>query len=195
MLITGSQLVGTPIMSLQTGMPLGAAEGAIINPSNLKIVAYEVEGPNLDQHPSLLLVSDIREFSDMGMIIDSSDEFVGAEDVIKLKPLYDLKFTVLGKQVVDERRQKIGKVVDYTIEPRGFVIQQLSVKRPLLKSINEAELLVHRSQIVEINDRQIIVKAAHHKKTASNKKGALDYVNPFKQKAPQPETAKIDTHS
>lgn len=197
MLLTGSQLHGTPIMSLQTGMRLGIAEKPIINPDNLAIVAYEIDGPNLDQHPSLLLIDDVRELSKVGMIIDSSDEFVGSEDIIKLKPLYELQYTVLHKHVIDEHHKKVGKVIDYTVDPDNFMIQQLNVKRPLLRSLQEAELLIHRSQIVEINDDQIIIKSATNKKKlkASHKTGSLDYVNPFRQKSPQAEAAKLDQES
>jgi len=189
MLLTGSQLIGTPIMSLQTGAELAKTKEAIINPADLKIVAYEVEGSNLDQEPSLLLVSDIREFGDIGMIIDSSDEFVGSDDVIKLKPLYALRFSVLNKQVVDEHHKKIGKVDDYTVDIDSFVIQQLNVRRPLLKSLNDTEFLVHRSQIVEINDDEIIIKSGEHKQPAKVVEKSRHYANPFRQTpAPQPET-------
>lgn len=197
MLVTGTQLVGTPIMSLQTGTKLGTAETAIINPSNLKIVAFEVEGQNLDLHPSLLLVSDVRELSDMGMIINSSEEFVGEDDIIKLKPLYELKFDLIHKHVVDDRKHKIGKIIDYTIDPESFVIQQLCVKRPLLKSLSEAELLVHRSQIVEINDTQVIIKSGVNKKpsVANATASTLDYVNPFRQNAPHAEGTEVNEKS
>lgn len=188
MLITGSQILGTPVMSLQTGTLLATISSAIINPANLKILAYELEGPNLDQEPSLLLVSDIREFGDMGMIVDSSEEFVGSEDVVKLKPLYELHFTVLDKRVIDQNKKKLGKVVDYTVDPDSFVIQQLTVRRPLLKSLNEVELLVHRSQIVEINDKEIIVKSARIKSEADKKIAKHSYSNPFRGTSPQPET-------
>lgn len=189
MLVTGSQISGTPVMSLQTGTALASTENAIINPANLKIVAYELEGPSLDSKPSLLLVSDIREFSDMGMIVNSSEEFVSPDDIIKLQPLYDLKFTLIGKHVKDTDHRKVGKVTDYTVDPGSFVIQQLNVKRPLLQSLHEAERLIHRSQIVEINDHEIIIKSG---KAKHGSKKAMRYTNPFRQKTPQPEAVKID---
>ena len=178
-------------MSLQTGAELARTKEAIVNPANLKVVAYEVEGSMLNQDPSLLLVDDIRELSDIGMIIDSSDEFVGTEDVIKLKPLYELHFSVLNKQVVDEERKKIGKVDDYTIDIDSFVVQQLNVKRPLLRSLSDAEMLVHRSQIIEINDNEIIIKTGEIKQPETKKEPGRHYVNPFRQSSPQPES--IDT--
>ncbi len=189
MLLTGSQLLGMPIMGLQTGAELAKTTEAIINPGNLSIVAYEVDGPTLDQHPALLLVRDIREIGNIGIIIDSNDEFVGSDDIIKVKPLYEMHFTVLGKQVLDEHRKKIGHVSDYSLDLDSFVIQQLSVRRPLLKSFSDAELLVHRSQIVEINDTEIIVKSAVAKDSKATAQSGRHYVNPFRQTSPQPESA------
>lgn len=194
MLLTGSQLIGTPIMSLQTGTELAKTKEAIINPADLTIVAYEVEGANLDQEPSLLLIGDIREFGDIGMIVDSSDEFVGSDDIIKLKPLYALHFSVLGKHVVDENHKKIGKVEDYTVDIDSFVIQQLAVKRPLLKSLNEAELLVHRSQIIEITDDEVVIKSGEHRQPEAVAETSRHYVNPFRQTSPQPESAEVNRH-
>lgn len=194
MLVTGSELVSMPIMSLQTGTLLATAQDAIIDPNDLSIKAYEVEGPNLDTRPSLLLIEDIRELSTLGMIVNSSDEFVSPEDIIKIEPLYEMKYDVLHKHVIDQDRHKIGKVTDYTIDIDSFTIQQLNVKRPLLKSLNEAELLIHRSQIVEINDTQIIVKSTKRSSTlAHHTKGKLKYTNPFRQNAPQTGIAKAES--
>lgn len=196
MLVTGSQLEQMPIMSLQTGTLLATAEEAIIDPNDLSIKAYEVEGPNLDVRPSLLLIDDIRELSTLGMIIDSNDEFVSPEDIIKIEPLYEMKYTVLHKHVIDQDRHKIGKVIDYTVDADSFIIQQLSVKRPLFKSLKEAELLIHRSQIVEINDTQIIVKSTKRTSTlAHHTKGKLKYANPFRQNAPQTNAVKAKSEN
>lgn len=183
MLLAGSRLINAPVMGLQTGAELARTSRPIINPANLEIVAYELEGPLLDVHPSLLRIADVREFSEIGVIVDSSDEFVSPDDIIKLGEIYKLHFTVDDKTVVDEKRHKLGKVTGYTIDTGGFLIQQLNVKRPLLKSLNDAELLIHRTQITEINDRQIIVReqATIPEPVAQSVRTA--YVNPFRKNA------------
>ena len=71
MLITAEKFTNMPVMSLQTGSELARTSRAIINPYNLKIIAYELSGPLLDQSPSLLRIEDIRETGPMGLIIDS----------------------------------------------------------------------------------------------------------------------------
>lgn len=189
MLIAGSRLLGAPVMGLQTGTELARIEHAIIDPRTLEVVAYELTGPLLDAHPSLLRIADVREFSDIGAIVDSSDEFVSPKDIIKLGDIYDLHFNVIGMPVIDEKKHKLGKVIGYTIETSGFLIQQLSVKRPLLQSISDSELLIHRTQITEINNEAIIVrsKAEIPEPVLQSVRGV--YNNPFRKNNPQAEHA------
>ncbi len=195
MLLLGERLIGTPVMSLQVGSKVAETTRPIIDPRTLTIVAYEVDGDLLDQHPSFIRIADIRELSDLGMIIDTSDELVGENDVIKLKELLDLGFALPGKRVVDTRGKKLGKVEDYTIDTDSFVIQQLSVKSGFINSLASTGNIVHRSQIVEINDTTITVKSGEKKLTSLGTTGNIHqtYTNPFrKQPETQPETTETN---
>lgn len=185
MLVAADTLLGMPVMSLQTGSELGRTAREIIDPRNLTIVAYELAGPLLDHDPTLLRLADIREIGPLGMIIDSSDELVGVSDVVELKKIYEFQFQLRGKPVLDERGQKIGRVNGYTIMSGSFVIQQLSIRRPFLRSLSDTELLVHRSQVVTITDEQIIIQSA----TVSRQEEHIStpnlqaYENPFRKKS------------
>jgi len=189
MLVLGTRLNETPVMSLQTGTRLAQTGTPLINPANLKIIAFKLEGPLLTEHPSFLRTADIREIGAIGMIIDSSDELIGLEDVIKIKELYELNFSLIGMNVIDEHKHKLGKVDGYTVETNSFVIQQLNVKRGLLKGLNDTGLLVHRSQITEINDTTIVVKTTAKKISPEPVLRATrhDYINPFRNPMPQPD--------
>ena len=189
MLMLGSRLHETPVMSLQTGTRLATTGAPLINPANLKIVAFELEGPLLTEKPSFLRVADIRELSGVGMIIDSSDELLALDDVIKIKELYELGFKLVGMIVIDEHKKKLGKVEDYTIETGSFVIEQLNVKHGIFRGITDTGLLIHRSQIIEINDNAIIVKGTAKKISVAPVMESVrhEFVNPFKSPAPQPE--------
>ena len=191
MLILGSRLIGIPIMSLQTGTKLAVTKLPIIDPSNLRVVAYEVDGTMLSEHPSFIRIADVRELSGVGMIIDSNDEFVGAKDVISIQKLYELGFNPIGMRVIDELKHNLGKVKDYSLETNSFVIQQLNVKPGIIKSLADTELLIHRSQIVEINNQSIIVKATVKKLAPIKNIDKLTYLNPFR--SPNPQTN--ETHS
>jgi uncharacterized protein YrrD len=190
MLVLGTRLKETPVMSLQTGTRLATTGTPLINPANLKIMAFELEGPLLTEKPSFLRVDDIRELSGVGMIIDSSDELLGLDDVIKIKELYELGFKLIGMNVIDEHKKKLGKVDNYTLETNSFVIEQLNVKHGILRGLTDTSLLIHRSQITEINDDAIIVKSTAKKIKAEPIMEAVrhEYVNPFRRPAGQPES-------
>lgn len=190
MLILGSRLSNTPVMSLQTGTRLAKTGNPLIDPATLKIVAFEVDGPLLDEHPSFLRTADIRESGSIGMIIDSSDEFVGLNDIIKLKELHEIGFKLIGMPVIDEHNHRLGKVDGYTVETGSFVIQQLNVNRGFLKGFNNTSLLIHRNQITEINDKAIIVKSTTKKSPEPVFRATRSgYINPFRPPAtPEPET-------
>jgi uncharacterized protein YrrD len=192
MLITGFRLIDAPVMGLQTGAELARISRPVIDPKNLTIPAYEVEGPLLDMHPSLLRIADVREFSDIGVIVDSSDEFVSPDDIIKLGEVYNLHFPLIGLSVRDEKKHRLGKVDGYTLETGNFVIQQINVKRPILKSLNDTHLLIHRSQIVEINDNEIIVHSHAEIPEPALEKIHPSYANPFRK---NPQAEHTDTKS
>lgn len=195
MLLLGQRLLGTPVMSLQVGVKVAETVEPVIDPRNLTIMAYEVDGPLLETHPQFIRIADIRELSDIGMIIDSSDELVDIDDVIKIKEIRELNFKLVGIKVIDERGRKLGKVEDYSVDTDSFVIQQLSVRGGILNSFSSTGHMIHRSQITEISDVAITVKSTEKKLTSLDTNGDIHrtYSNPFrKPNEPQPETATTD---
>ena len=191
MLILGSRLIHTPIMSLQTGARLAHTAKPLIDPANLRVLAYEVEGPLLAENPSFIRTDDVREYGRLGMIIDSNDELIGIDDVIRIKQLVDLKFSLIGLQVLDEHKRKLGKVEDYTLETGDFLIQQINVKRGIFRGITDTGFLVNRSQIIEINNNAIIIRSPSVKSVEPVMQAMRgEFVNPFRNQKPQakPET-------
>lgn len=189
MLVNAEKFINTPVMSLQTGSELARTASPVINPYDLSIVAYELSGPQLDQNPSLLRVADIREVGPLGIIIDSSDELISPSDVIKIKELYEMSFSPDGIKVIDDHRKTVGKVIGYTIEAGLFTIQQLRVKRPLLLSFSDVELLIHRSQIIHIDVNKIVVKSPDIRKTQAIPEAAQTFENPFRKQRTQSSTS------
>jgi len=189
-MLLGSTLTKAPVMGLQTGGEIAQTKSAIIDPGTLTIVAYVVEGPLLGDGTWLLRIADVRELSDLGFIVDSTDEFIHPEDVLKIDEIYELNFPLLDMPVIDEKRSKLGKVIDFTLETSTFTVQQITVRRPFLKSFNDTELLIHRSQIIEINDDAIVVHSEAKAPEPELHEVVGSYVNPFrKSDSPAPESS------
>jgi sporulation protein YlmC with PRC-barrel domain len=191
MLIPFDRLLKTPVMSLQTGAELATTRRILIDPRDLTVVAYELEGPVLDERPSFLRPVDVRELSNLGLIVDSSDEFVGLDDVIRIKQVHDYDFDLIGLDVIDDKKKKLGKVQGFNVDSSSFSVQQLVVRRPLFKSFGETELLIHRTQVIEVRESYVKVKSAAAEEPIRN--AVREYTNPFRQGNVQPETIEFET--
>jgi hypothetical protein len=185
MLLNSNRLLNYPVLSLHLGGPIGVVKEVIINPNDLKIMALRVDGPQTGdgEHGDLLNVSNIREFSNLGIIIDSIDDLVSDGDVVKLDEVIKLNFDVIGLNVRTKKGNKLGKVFDYTFNPESMLITQFIVKRPLLKAFLDPELVIGRSEIKEINDYELIVKDEEEKIKKDIKKQDFvpNFVNPFRE--------------
>lgn len=181
MLIEGSKLLNYPILSLHTASRIAEVKALVVDPNFLKIVAFEVSAVSSKQR-LFLDVTSVREFSKMGMIVDSNEEFIEQNDVIKLKETIELGFTLENMKVVTKKKTMLGRVEDFMVTTDGFQIMQLIIKRPIYKALIDPELVIGRSEIHEINDNEIIVKS--EESTIMKKSGTLDFVpnfvNPFK---------------
>lgn len=194
MLITIENLIGAPLMSLQTGQPLAQIDSAIIDPRNLKVLAFFCSGPMVDFQPAVIYASDIREFGQMGAIIDSSDKILPLEDLVRLQEILDFGFVLDGIRVVDDHKNKLGKVSDYTIDPESFFIQQLIVAPTLLRSFRIATLTISRHQIKEINNSRIVVKAPtvrSHEPNPNSVELSPQLDNPFRKPKIAPDNSEL----
>lgn len=191
MLLPLERLLQTAVMSLQTGAELARVKHVLVDPRDLTVVAYELEGHNLDQHPSFLRPIDARELSHLGLIVDSNEEFIGSEDVIRIKEVLGFGFDLIGLEVIDDHKRKLGRVVSFAIDSGSFSVQQLSVKRPLLKSFGETELLINRSQIIEVSDTTVKVASTDSKEPAMSP--LQEFSNPFRQTSVQSEAIDFES--
>lgn len=186
MLLPIDHLIDLPVMSLQTGTELARTVQAILDPRQMKIAAFYVDGPLLEDHPSILHPADIRELSDIGMIIDSSDQLMSLEGLVRLEEIIGLKFELIGMKVIDEHKRKLGKVSNYIVEPGDYTIQQIYTQQSLLRSLSTATNIIRRSQIVAVRKDAIIVKSPTVKDEVEEvAQTAQAFVNPFRGSQPE----------
>lgn len=182
--MVGSKLVGYPVLSLHVGGEIAQTNEAIIDPEGLKVIGYTLVGPSIrGDVGDILDIKDVREFSNKGMIIDSSDDFAHREEVVRFDKVMSLNFKLVGLQVVTKNGKNLGKISDYTIDTDSFMIYQLIVQRPMIKSFLDPELTINRSQIIEVDDYKVIVKNEEEKVSseAAAKDFQPNFVNPFRE--------------
>ena len=184
MLMRGIRLAGVPILSLHTSGAIAWVEQAIIDPDSLKIIGFKVSGGAVNAETGNILgTKSIREVARMGLIIDSVDELYDLKDVARVQKIAELNFNLIGLKVETKKGRRLGKVRDFIVNTEDFMILQIVVERPLLKSLTESELLIGRSQIKEVSDSKIVVKDEEAKVRAESgtKDFVPNFVNPFRE--------------
>lgn len=188
--MVGSNLTNFPVLSLHVGGEIARTKKAIIDPEDLKIIAYTLEGAIIQNDPdvgNILDLADVREMSEKGFIVDSADVFTTRDDVIKLDEIMSLDFDLVGLKVIDQRGKKLGKIIDYTIDSGSFMVYQLIVQRPVMASFIDPQLTINRSQIVEIDDFKVTIKHSTSKvkvkkaKEAPEEEFVPNFSNPFRK--------------
>ena len=183
MLVYNSHLIGTQILSMHSAGPIGTISAPIIDPDTLKIIAFYLTGPLIKGDANILDIKSVREYSKYGMVVDSIDELVAKDDVVKIGKIIDLNFGLIDLKVETKKGSKLGKVSDFTVTDNDFTVQQLIVKRPLVKSFLDPELTIPRKEIVEVTDYRIVVKDEEKtiKKKAATEDFIPNFVNPFRK--------------
>lgn len=199
MLVNASNLIGCPILSLHVGGQIAQVVELIVDPDNLSLLAVRVEGPVVEpEEGDILAMTSVREFSRAGMIVDSDDEFVRDDDVIQIQKVLKLNFDLRGLKVVTKKGAKLGKVDDFVLQSSAWNVQQLIVRRPIMKALVDPELIISRDKVVEIDDYQVVVKDEHEKTKSKVKSPPVDdfvpdFVNPFRQPDLAPENQSSDS--
>ena len=184
MLVTATKLIGAPVLSMQAGGVISHVAEPIIDPDTLKIVAFRLHGGVISRSDTNILdISSIREHSKYGIVIDSVDEIVAPDDIIKIAKILELNFNLIDLKVETKKGSKLGKLINYTVDLDSYIIQQIIVKRPIIKSFTDPELTIHRKEIVEITDYKVIVKDEEKKlkEKAEKEDFVPNFVNPFRE--------------
>ncbi len=157
MLRLSGDLENRDVLSLRVGQEIGCATMPIINPNNLKIEGWHAEERGTKEY-RVLPSTHIREILPKGFVVDDHESLTHPEDLVRMQDILQLQFELKGKSVKTDAGRKLGKVTDYVLDDQSMIIQKLHITPPGLKSLTKSDLIIGRNQIVEINNKEIIVK-------------------------------------
>lgn len=156
MLILVNKLAHRPVLSLRTGGVVAYAEDIIMNPNNLKVEGLYCED-RFNKELKVLLTQDIREIISKGLIVDDYEVLAEQEELIRLQDVIDLQFELIGKTVITNKKRRLGKVADFSLDNTSFYVQKLYVSQSMLRKLG-GSLSIDRSEIIEVTDKKIVVK-------------------------------------
>jgi hypothetical protein len=112
-----------------------------------------------------------------GVAVNDDDALSSPEDLVRHREILDIKFALIDK-TVKTKRQKLGKVGDFSYND-GLFVQKLYVTRPVTKIFSSQDtLLIDRTQILEVTDSYILVRDTEVKATEEVAVPAGAAINP-----------------
>lgn len=157
MLRLSGEYINKPVMSLRTGGKIAIATEPLINPNNLKIEGFFCID-RFDNSELILLAQDIRDFLPQGFAVDDHEVLSEPGELVRQREIIDIRYQLMQKPVVTDKRKRLGKVVDYAVDSQSLYIQKIYVGQHLLKSLTTGQLSVVRDRIVEVTSKKIVVK-------------------------------------
>ena len=157
MLKLSDAMTNIKVMSLRTGGQIGAAAQMIINPNNLKIEGWYVDDRFSGQR-LILLAGDVRDIIAQGIAINDHEVLSDPDDLIRLKPILEINFQLVGKYVQSQNGKRYGKVTDFAVETSSLIIKKIYASKTIVKSLSGGSLSIDRTQIVEITNSTIVIE-------------------------------------
>ena len=163
-----SALLNKKVFSFHSGRSIANVSGYIVDKSNLKIVLLEVITLNKNEKKYVLL-SDIRSIANNLVIINSEEDIVEANDLVRFSELIKDNYKVTGSKVITQDNKNLGTVSDFTTNYDSYELSKLYVKTNVFRRLLNTDLIIDKKQIVDVKDKAIIVKSTAIKKQTQNK--------------------------
>jgi len=160
-------------MSLRSGRRLSSILEPIIDPNKLTITGFYAEdrASGLDK---ILLVEDIREFGELGIIVDSEEDLVDSSDLVRLETVLNMNYEIIGKKLVSQSGKKLGYVEDYAIDDLTYKVEKIYGRPTALKTLSTNDYVIGRRQIASVSPDEITVKDATSKSGSRSRRPSLN---------------------
>lgn len=177
MLVISEAVSDKKVMSIHAGGAIAITGDAIIDPKNLKIVAFSVAAKGL-KYFSVIHSSDIREWSALGVIINSEDDVMEVdENMPKIREIIESNFKLEGIGVRTEAGKRLGRVKNYVFETDGFFVVKFYVEKSSMLGLFSQPLVIERDSVVNVTNKFIVISddKAKAKVKASKAKKEIEY--------------------
>ena len=172
MLVLSEAISGRKVMSIHSGGAISQLGEPLIDPSSLKIIAFATSTRG-QRYFSVLHTSDIREWSGLGVIINSEDDIMEVdENMPKIKDLAEEGFRLDGIGVRTESGKRLGKVVNYVFETEGFFVVKLYIEKVSILGLIKSPISIERDSVINVTKKFIVVADDLNRVKSTEKTGA-----------------------
>lgn len=159
MKLMATDLIGSKVLSLRLGGPIGVVDEILLDDANLKVCLFVLSVYG-EKKPGYLVPNDVRLSEQKTIIVDSEEKIAEKGDLIRARDIIEHNLTIIGLPVITLTGKRLGRVENYIIDNIGYLVSKLYVHTNLLKNIMQDNLIIDRADIVDIKPNKIIVREA-----------------------------------
>lgn len=169
-MISGRELIGMPIYSLERGEEIGEVENLIFDPDQRKVIGFVLEEGGLFRSPQIIPFESIESIGPDAIILKRGAPVELPPEWIDSKQLKE-SFNLTGRKVVTEQGHEVGTVYDLDIDEATGRVTGIEVKRGLFQDTAEGKKHIDYDYIQQIGKDAIIVSQAALELLAAQKGG------------------------
>jgi len=151
MLIELSKLENLPVGSFAESMLVGKLASVIVSPQDAKVIALKVYLGKFFAKAKIVSFGDVVDIDINGVTINSSDNLLPVDEIVRVKNIMAKKFNILGLPARTKNKKYLGRVRDAVIETTSGDIIRIYVGNVLSQKI------FTRSMIHQIKNNEIIL--------------------------------------
>lgn len=155
------QIIGTPVVRHSDGELLALINDVIINPDTGKIEAFWVKPATIPVSNAVLKSDAITDWKKK-VYIQSENEIVEAEDVIRISEILSKNTYFIGNTVKNEAGDFIGTVYDLDFDTEKLYLRQIYTEKSFLifsfskRIFNSDSILKALPEYILVKDKQDI---------------------------------------
>ena len=162
-----SELVMKPVLVKQAiqsgeGALVGLVHELIINPDNGELAGLIIREGFGKKNFKTLAAKDIIGIASEFYLVPNYESLGEMDEIVRLKEIMDQDIKITGNRVYTVSGTYLGRVFDYTIDLRHFMISRIYVGTKLFKSFTKQHIIGYK-QIVSIEKDRITVDDAFAK--------------------------------
>lgn len=156
-----SELVNKPVLVKQAiqsgeGALVGLVEELIINPDNGELAGLIVREGFGKKNLKTLGAKDILGISSEFYLVPNYETLGEMDEIVRLKEIMDRKIKITGNKVYTASGTYLGKVFDYTIDLRHFMISRIYTGSRVFGALRKQHIIGFK-QIISIEKNRITV--------------------------------------
>lgn len=157
MLISAAELKNGEVISLESGSSIGEIREPIVDPTNGKVLAFDI-GTGFLAKRLILSANDIIEWQKNSLIVYGMNVLVEPTEVKRVLDLIKKRSRIIGKRALTQKGVNLGRISDLYLDTTTAMVAKYNISHHIFANFLEEGRIIPASMVVRIDKKGVIFK-------------------------------------